>query len=59
MGLVIRATRSGYRYVMTMIDDYSGYSKTYLLSDKSDATKKMKEYLAEMKMQFNREPKVM
>ena len=43
---------------MTMLDDYSGFAKVYLLRDKSEATKKLKEYITEMKVQFYQEPEV-
>ena len=58
-GPVIPATSSGYRYVMIMSDDCSGFTKLYLLRDKSETTKKREEYLAEKKSQFDREPEVM
>ena len=58
-GPVIPATSSGYRYVMVMLDDYSGFTKIYLLRDKSEAKKKLQEYISEAKMQFGREPEIM
>ena len=35
-----------------IIRDY--YTKVYFLRDKSEATKKLQEYISETKMQFNR-----
>ena len=43
---------------MIILDDYSGFTKVYLLRDNSKATKKLKEYIAELNAQFNQEPKV-
>ena len=50
-------TRSGKRYYMSFIDDYSRYSKLYLLSHKDEASETFLKYKAEVKNQLNRKIK--
>ena len=52
------ATPSGKRYVLTLIDDCSGYTEVRLLAHKSDVNKGIKEYVALVKNKFNKKPKV-
>lgn len=58
MGPVTPATNSGFQYVMTLIDDYSAFTKVYLLQAKSDAAARIKEFVAEMKTQHGQTPKM-
>lgn len=53
-GPVIPSTNAGKSYVMTMVDDYSRYTKIYLLSAKSDAKHCFKQYVAEMENKFEK-----
>lgn len=46
------------RYVMTLVDDFSSFSRIYLLCHKSDACMKIREFVEEMKTQFGRKPKI-
>lgn len=48
----------GHRYVMTLIDDYSGYTRVYLMKQKSEAEIKIKQFVAEMGTRFGRKPQV-
>jgi len=47
----ISKTDEGFRYVATMIDDYSQYTITYLLKRKSDLKGVLRKYLEFMKTQ--------
>lgn len=46
------------RYVLTLIDDFSKYTKVYFLREKSESATIIKEYIALMKNKFNKKPKV-
>lgn len=48
---------SGYRYFMTIIDDYSRFCVLYLLKRKSEVAEKIVEYVALVKTLFGRKPK--
>ena len=50
-------TRNNHRYIMTFIDDYSGYTYIYLLKHKSEAFSMFRTYLAEIENQFGRKIK--
>lgn len=52
-------TPGGKKYVMTMIDDYSGYTEVFLLAHKSEVFKYIKEYIEAVKTKFNRKPKLL
>ena len=52
------ATPSGNRYFLMMIDDYSRYTKVYLLKNKSEVPAKVTEYAKYIKTKFNKTPKV-
>lgn len=52
-------TPGGKRYVLTMIDDYSGYTEVYLLAHKSEVFRHVKEYIEAIKTKFNRKPKTL
>lgn len=51
-------TPSGNKYIMTLIDDFSKFTHVYLLREKSEATTKMKEFVASMVNQYGKKPKV-
>ena len=42
-----RATRSGYKYVLTIVDDYSRYVTLFLLKFKEDAEENLRAYITE------------
>ena len=46
--------RSGFKYFITFIDDYSRYGYIYLMRSKSEAFEKFKEYRAETKKRLNK-----
>lgn len=50
-------TARGYRYFLTLIDDYSRYTVVYLLRDKSEVTEKLQIFLEMVKNKFTRYPK--
>ena len=50
-------TPSGNRYVMTMIDDYSGHTTVYLLKNKSEVPSKIREYVKYVQTKFRLTPK--
>jgi len=52
------ATPSGNRYFLMMIDDYSRYTKVYLLKNKSEVPAKVTEYAKYIQTKFNKTPKV-
>jgi len=52
-------TPGGKRYVLTMIDDYSGYTEIFLLAHKSEVFKYVKEYIEAVKTKFNKKPKIL
>ena len=52
-------TQRGMMYFITFIDDYSRYGYVYLLSRKSDALEKFKEFKAEVENQLGRKIKVL
>lgn len=51
------STRSGKRYVLTFIDDYSRYTVVYLLSNKSEVEEKVQQYVSLVENVFGRKPK--
>ncbi|XP_075108915.1 uncharacterized protein LOC142180748 [Nicotiana tabacum] len=53
-----KPTHDGYRYFLTIVDDYSKGTWTYLLSTKSNAFTVLKQFLAMVKRQFDRKVKV-
>lgn len=46
------------RYIFTIIDDYSRYSKIYLLKHKSEVYGYIKEFVEMRKTQFEKKPKM-
>lgn len=50
-------TPSGTRYFMTMIDDYSRYTKTYFLKKKSEVAGNIRKFVRETETQFGRKVK--
>lgn len=51
-------TPGGRRYFLTLIDDYSRYTTLYFLSKKSETVDAIRDFVASMKTQFGRPPKV-
>jgi transposase InsO family protein len=51
------ATRNGYRYFVTFIDDLSRYGYVYLMKHKSKTFEKFKEFQKEVKNQLDRKIK--
>lgn len=51
-------TPSGNRYAMTITDDFSRFTVTYLLRHKSEAANTIKEYVKWVKNLFGRKPRV-
>ena len=51
------ATVGGKRYVMTMINDYSRYTKIYLLPKKSDVSERIHKYVGYVKTKFQKSVK--
>ena len=51
------ATVGSKRYVMTMINDYSRYTKIYQLAKKSDVSEKIHEYVSYVKTKFQKSVK--
>jgi transposase InsO family protein len=49
---------SGKRYLLTFIDDFSRYTVTYYLKEKSEVLEKFKEFVQFVKTKFNKKPKV-
>lgn len=47
-----RGVRTGARYIVTFIDDYSRYAHTYTMRRKNEVIDKFKEYISEVKEQF-------
>lgn len=50
-------TASGYRYMLTFIDDFSRYTKIYLLKEKSEVFQKFKEFHQLVQNQFDKKIK--
>lgn len=50
-------THSKKRYLLTFIDDFSRFTKIYLLRNKSEVNAKMMEFVELMKTQFEKKPK--
>ena len=46
------------RYILTIIDDFSRYTKGFLMSYKSEAEPFIKEFVETVKTEFNKKPKV-
>lgn len=53
------STVSGMRYLLTFTDDYSRYTKIYLLQSKDEVLSKTKEYIMEIWNEFNQYPKIL
>lgn len=53
------STPSGNKYFLSIVDDYSRMSFTYLLRKKSDAAGKIKDFIAFSKTQFGKTPRVL
>lgn len=51
-------TPSGNKYFMVIIDDFTRFTKTYLLKQKSEAVDKLKEYVRWVENLFGRKPQV-
>lgn len=51
------ATPSNNRYILTIINDYSRYSKVHLLKQKSDVCLKLKQFVTQMETEYNKKPK--
>ena len=51
--------RSGYRYFITFIDDYSRYGYIYLMKNKSEAFGKFKEFKNEVENQLDKRIKAL
>ena len=51
-------TPRGNRYILTLIDDNSKYSHTYLMRQKSDVCEKMIDFCEMIKTQYGKAPKV-
>lgn len=51
-------TPSGKRWMITLIDDFSGFTFVVLLTDKSDAEETIKDFVAMCQNKFGRKPKV-
>lgn len=58
-GPMSTATPSGKRYILTFIDDFSRFSTTYLLKEKSEVFGKFKEFFEWTKNQFGKQIKAM
>lgn len=58
MGPVSPTSAGGKRYVMTMIDDKTRFTKIYLLNNKSDAPKMIESYVREMETKYNQKPQI-
>uniref|UniRef100_A0A6V7M0T8 Integrase catalytic domain-containing protein n=1 Tax=Bracon brevicornis TaxID=1563983 RepID=A0A6V7M0T8_9HYME len=50
-------TVGGRRYLMTIIDDFSRYTFVYLLTEKSQDERVIRDFIAEMKTQYGEKPK--
>lgn len=57
-GAANHTTPGGKRYFMTIIDDYSRFSTVYLLENKSEAARCMKQYINYVSTKFGRKPKI-
>lgn len=53
-GPIKPVSQGGNVYIMTMMDDYSRYTRIYLLQKKSEAAEKIKSFVAEMKNKFGK-----
>lgn len=52
-------TPGGRKYIMTLIDDYSQYTYTFLLRQKSQATEVIKDFVEFCSTQFGQKPKLL
>jgi len=52
-------TPGGKRYFLTMIDNYSGYTEIFLMSNKSEVSKHIRTYVETVKNKFNKKPKTL
>lgn len=52
-------TPSGNRYFVSFIDDFSRYSKLYLMRNKSEVEEHFKAFVAEAKTRFDKKPKIL
>lgn len=57
-GPAANVTPGGCRYLMTLVDEFSGYTVVCLLRQKSDAARCIKRYVAHVKHRFGRAPGV-
>lgn len=57
-GPMSTATPGGRKYVMTLIDDYSKYTYSYLLTLKSQAELVIRQFIEYCETQFGRKPKI-
>lgn len=58
-GPISQSARGGYRYFITFTDDYSRYGYVYLMSHKSEAFDKFKEYRNEVENQLDKRIKAL
>ena len=52
-------TPGGKGYILTMVDDYSGYTQIKLMRHKSEVSQYIKDYLQWVKNKFNKKPKIL
>lgn len=57
-GPIDPVSAGGSRYVLTLIDDYSRFTRVFLLQVKSDAAKRIQEYVREMETKYGRKPQI-
>lgn len=58
MGPINPPSVSGKRYVMNIIDDYTRFTKIYLLQNKSEAAKMIESYVREVETKYDKKPQV-
>ena len=58
-GSMVVTTPGGNRYFMTILDDFTGYTVSYLLKAKSEAEFKIHEYINLVKNQFGCYPRIL
>jgi transposase InsO family protein len=56
-GPINPATPSGTRYFLTIIDDYSRFTITYFMKQKSEVASNIKQYVRQVENQFGFKPK--
>ena len=52
-------TPGGNKYILTFIDDYSRFTVTYLMKNKSEVFDKLKDYVTKVSNKFHRKPLVL